>query len=308
MLQKERSAQTAMMKYGLIAPLFMLMIVVSSATLASKQLNKIEEKVEELYEENLEEVIVKPSKTVSEVLLDENIDLSKALIISPDLVDEVKVMQESRRDSIYDGVDQQAEFPGGMGEFSKFLQQNIKYPASAQKVNHTGKVYVQFIVNTDGSASEFGVLKSTGDNDLDNEALRVLKLAKWNPGKHGGKDVRSRFIVPVNFLLDGEPKIKIDKKDKEELPKLPANILFESKDGTIINNNNIAITENMKMGFDKTKNLVYMMNGKRISEIELKGIEPNDIDKLDVYKGENAVMRYGEEARNGAIVITLKKK
>jgi len=90
MLQKKRSNQTAMMKYGLIAPLFMLMIVVSSATLASKQLDKIEEKVEELYEENLAEVIVKPSKTVSEVLVDENLDLSEALIISPDLVDEVK--------------------------------------------------------------------------------------------------------------------------------------------------------------------------------------------------------------------------
>jgi TonB family protein len=308
MLQKERSNQTAMMKYGLIAPLFMLMIVVSSATLASKQLNKIEEKVEELYEENLEEIIVKPSKIVSEVLLEENLDLSKALIISPDLVDEVKAIQESKRDSIYDGVDQQAEYPGGMGEFSKFLQQNIKYPASSQKANHAGKVYVQFIVNTDGSASDFSVLKSTGDNDLDNEALRVLKLAKWNSGKHGGINVRSRFTVPINFELDGEPKLKINKNDNEEFPKLPAVMEFKAKDGTIINNRNIVIMDKSKTSLGDSKKLIYMMDGKRISEIELKGIEPNDIEKLDVYKGENAVMRYGEDAREGAIVITLKKK
>ena len=51
-----------------------------------------------------------------------------------------------------------------------------------------------------------------------------------------------------------------------------------------------------------------MMDGKRISEIELKGIEPKDIEKLDVYKGEKAVMRYGEDAKDGAVVITLKKK
>jgi TonB family protein len=308
MLQKERSNQTAMMKYGLIAPLFMLMIVVSSATLASKQLNKIEEKVEELYEENLEEIIVKPSKIVSEVLLEENLDLSKALIISPDLVDEVKAIQESKRDSIYDGVDQQAEYPGGMGEFSKFLQQNIKYPASSQKANHAGKVYVQFIVNTDGSASDFSVLKSTGDNDLDNEALRVLKLAKWNSGKNGGINVRSRFTVPINFELDGEPKLKINKNDKEDFPKLPAVMEFKTKDGTIINNRNIVIMDKSKTGLGDSKKLIYMMDGKRIGEIELKGIEPNDIEKLDVYKGENAVMRYGEDAREGAIVITLKKK
>ncbi len=305
MLQKERSNQTAMMKYGLIAPLFMLMIVVSSATLASKQLAKIEEKVEEFAEENLAEIIVKPSKSV---ISDENLDLSEALIISPALVDEVRASQVVEQDTVYTAVEQQAEYPGGMGEFSKFLQQNIKYPATAQRANHKGKVYAQFIVNPDGSANEFSVLKSTGDNDLDNEALRVLKLAKWNPGKHGGKDVKSRFTVPINFMLDGESKVKINKNDKEEFPKLPAVMEFKSQDGTIINSNNIVITDNSKSGFINSKNLIYMMEGKRVTEIELKGIDPKDIEKLDVYKGENAVMRYGEDAREGAIVITLKKK
>ena len=50
------------------------------------------------------------------------------------------------------------------------------------------------------------------------------------------------------------------------------------------------------------------MNGKRISEIELKGIDPKDIEKLEVYKGEIAIIRYGAEAKDGAVVITLKKK
>ncbi|MBC7407489.1 MAG: hypothetical protein H7339_03790 [Arcicella sp.] len=50
------------------------------------------------------------------------------------------------------------------------------------------------------------------------------------------------------------------------------------------------------------------MNGKRISEIELKGIDPKDIEKLEVYKGEKAIIRYGAEAKDGAVVITLKKK
>ena len=201
MLQKERSAQTAMMKYGLIAPLFMLMIVVSSATLASKQLDKIENKVEELYEENLAEVIVKPSKTVSEVLLDDNIDLSEALIISPDLVDEVKAIQMSRGDTnqVFTAVEQTAEFQGGMKAFAQYLQENLKYPESSQKANHKGKVYIMFTVNMDGSTTDFQVLKSTGDVELDNEALRVLKLAKWTPGKQSGRVVRSRYTVPINF-------------------------------------------------------------------------------------------------------------
>ena len=316
MLQKERSAQTAMMKYGLIAPLFMLMIVVSSATLASKQLDKIEGKVEEFYEENLAEVIVKPSKTVSGVLLEDNIDLSEALIISPDLVDEVKMIQEIKRDTlesekqdseIFTEVEQSAEFKGGMKAFVKFLQENLQYPEAAQKANRGGKVYTQFIVNTDGTISDVTVLKSAGFG-LDEEAMRVIKLAQWTPGKQSGRTVRSRFTVPINFELAKESKVKINKKDKEEFPKLPAVMEFESKDGTVINYGNIVFMDKSKTGIYDSKKLIYMMGGKRISEIELKGIEPKDIEKLDVYKGENAVMRYGEEARDGAIVITLKKK
>ena len=290
MLNKERSAQTAMMKYGLIAPLFVLMIVVSSATLASKQLNKIEGKVEELYEENLEEVIVKPSKTVSEVLLEDNIDLSEALIISPDLVDEVKAISKIQPDTtkksseVFTMVEQNAEYPGGMKAFGKFLEENIKYPESAQKANHTGKVYIQFIVNVDGSASEFAVLKSTGDNDLDNEALRVLQLVKWISGKQSGRVVRSRFTVPINFEFAKESKIKINRKDHEELPKLPTTLEFRSKDGI----DDVIITD--KPSIDRLNNLIYMMDGKRISEIKLKEIDPKDIEKIDIYKDEKAVV------------------
>ena len=310
MLQRERSNQTAMMKYGLIAPLFMLMIVVSSATLASKQFAKIEEKVEAISDSNLAKVITKSSKSVSETLLKDNIDLSGALIISPDLVDEVKAGQESKIDTneVFTAVEKTAEFKGGMKAFAQYLQENLKYPVSAQKANHNGKVYIMFTVNTDGSTTDFQVLKSTGDEELDNEALRVLKLAEWTPGKQSGRDVRSRFTVPINFELAKESKPKIDKKDKEEFPKVPAVMEFKSKDGTVINSNNILITEKSSSVLNDSKKPIYMMDGKRISEIELKGIEPKDIEKLDVYKGEKAVMRYGEDAKDGAVVITLKKK
>ncbi len=200
MLQKERSTQTAMLKYGLIAPLFMLMIVVSSATLASKQLAKIEEKVEEFAEGNLGEVVVKPSKTATEVLADEDLDLSDALIVSPDLADEV-TRGNSMPDSTYDSIDQQAEFPGGMEAFGKYLQENLKYPVEAQKANIKGKVYTQFVVNKDGTTSDFKTLKGIGYG-CDEEAMRVLKsIPKWNPGIHKGEVVRSTFIVPINFQL-----------------------------------------------------------------------------------------------------------
>jgi TonB family protein len=527
MLQKERSAKTAMMKYGLIAPLFMLMIVVSSATIASKELAKIEEKVEEISDSNLAEVIAKPSESVSETLLKDNIDLSKAFIISPDLVDEVKrssafskylmknlrYPQEARKDfitgisyigfsvnkegkinnikvltekspllsrevirvlqtienvnrldinepndyvlpvnfgleinrgngtrnilssdpilqfkdkislsdivimgyadevsgkvkrdtinpnktdleiftaveqpaefeggkdafikflqenikypaaarkanisgkvfvqltvntdgtvedvntinslgygideeamrviqlakwtpgkqsgkalrnriivpinfqlpkstEIFTAVEQNAEYPGGMKAFGQYLQENLKYPESAQKANHTGKVYIQFIVNTDGSADDFSVLKSTGDNDLDNEALRVLKLAKWIPGKQSGRIVRSRFTVPINFELAEE--------------KITSSIFSMPGKGRFV------IKPRPKLDSISMENPLYIVDGKERYDIDIENkIDPKTIDKIEIFKEEKAIMRYGEKGKNGVIVITSKKK
>jgi TonB family protein len=209
MLHKTRSTQTALMKYGLIAPLFILMIVVSSATLASKELTKIEAEVEKFAEGSLEEVIIKPSKTASEVLSDENLDLSKALIISPALVDEVRAIQKSKVDTIkpvkqstevFTIVEENAEFEGGMEGFGKYLSENLKYPEAAQKANISGKIYTEFIVNTDGSASDFKTLKGIGFG-CEEEAIRVLQMAKWNPGKQSGRIVRSKLVVPIQFAL-----------------------------------------------------------------------------------------------------------
>ena len=104
-------------------------------------------------------------------------------------------------DEIFTAVEQQAEFPGGIPAFAKFLQKNLKYPAAAQRANVQGKVYVQFVVNTDGSIQGVEVLKSVGFG-CDEEAVRVIKMVpKWNPGKQSGRPVRSRFTVPINFVL-----------------------------------------------------------------------------------------------------------
>lgn len=202
MLQKERSTKTALLKYGLTAPLFMTMIVLSSATLASKSLAKIEDKISEKTEVYVENINLFPKykKIEKEILpASDAIDLSKALVISPALAKDLK--REVTKDTVFNSVDQNAEFPGGMPAFAKYLQENLKYPASAQRLNVSGKVYVQFIVRKDGSASNFEVLKGEGYG-LDEEALRVLEnVPRWEAGVHQGKKVDSRFTVPIKFVL-----------------------------------------------------------------------------------------------------------
>ena len=109
-----------------------------------------------------------------------------------------------KEEEIFTAVEQQAEFPGGMAALGKYLSKNLKYPAAAQRANVSGKVYVQFVVNTDGSIQSVEVLKSVGFG-CDEEAVRVIKsVPKWIPGKQSGRAVRSRFTIPINFTLSAE--------------------------------------------------------------------------------------------------------
>ncbi|MGN1217811.1 MAG: TonB family protein [Phocaeicola sp.] len=98
-------------------------------------------------------------------------------------------------------VEQMPEFPGGIQELMSFLSKNIKYPASAMKNNIQGRVIVQFVVEKDGTPTEFNVIRSV-DPTLDAEALRVMKeMPKWKPGMQKGQAVRVKYTVPVSFKL-----------------------------------------------------------------------------------------------------------
>jgi TonB family protein len=105
------------------------------------------------------------------------------------------------KDEVFMVAEQMPEFPGGMKELLKFLQDNLKYPENAMKNNVQGRVIVQFVVEKDGTLTEFKVARSV-DPDLDAEALRVLQtMPKWKPGMQRGKIVRVKFTVPVSFKL-----------------------------------------------------------------------------------------------------------
>ncbi|MBQ0019982.1 MAG: energy transducer TonB [Bacteroidales bacterium] len=102
---------------------------------------------------------------------------------------------------IYDVVEVNAQFPGGDAACYEWLNKNIKYPAVCQENNIQGRVNVKFVVNLDGSITDVEVVRSPDDN-LSKEAVRVVKLMpKWKPARQGNKNVRSRFILPVNFRL-----------------------------------------------------------------------------------------------------------
>ena len=116
--------------------------------------------------------------------------------------------KEAAQGEVFQVVEEQPMFPGGMEEMMKFLQQNVKYPKEAQDQGKQGRVIVQFVVNKDGSISNDTIVRSV-DPLLDAEALRVVRsMPNWTPGKQKGEAVRVRFTLPVTFRLDGGAESK----------------------------------------------------------------------------------------------------
>lgn len=114
---------------------------------------------------------------------------------------EVQEEEEEKEDEIFQVVEQDPEFPGGVEALYKFVQQNIKYPQLAKENNITGRVFVQFVVEKDGSVSNVRAARDIGGG-CGAEAVRVVKsMPKWTPGKQRGKAVRAAYTLPVNFNL-----------------------------------------------------------------------------------------------------------
>lgn len=89
---------------------------------------------------------------------------------------------------------------GGLEGFYKLLKKQMKYPLKAQR-NHTeGRVFIEFTVGKDGRLTNMKVIKGVGDG-CDEEALRVLAMSKWTPGKQRGIPVNVRMVQAINFQL-----------------------------------------------------------------------------------------------------------
>jgi len=104
-------------------------------------------------------------------------------------------------DQIFLVVEETATPKGGMSAFYKYVSDKMKYPAQARRMGIEGKVFVEFVINRDGSITDVKAIKGIGAG-CDEEAVRVVQSAPpWNPGKQRGKPVRQRYVVPIIFKL-----------------------------------------------------------------------------------------------------------
>ncbi|HBL75125.1 MAG: energy transducer TonB [Bacteroidetes bacterium GWF2_42_66] len=153
-----------------------------------------------------------PPKTIEVLtIVDDDTEINEELEIDDSEADNETVVdvapvvmqkaEEEEEAQVFFIVEEMPEFPGGELALRKFIAQSIKYPVIAQENGIQGKVYVNFVVDRDGSVTAAKVARGV-DPSLDKEALRVVNsLPKWKPGKQRGKAVKVSYTVPINFVL-----------------------------------------------------------------------------------------------------------
>lgn len=93
------------------------------------------------------------------------------------------------------------QYKGGGFAMYKFLANNIKYPIEAREQDIEGIIYMQFMIEKDGSMEDIQLIKSA-DILLNEEALRVLGLlTKWEAGTLDGEKLRGIYMIPIKFNL-----------------------------------------------------------------------------------------------------------
>jgi TonB family protein len=117
----------------------------------------------------------------------------------PDFQTEQKV---PATDEVFVMVEQSAMPVGGMDSFFQRLGSELYYPEQARQMGIEGRVFVEFIVQTDGRLTDFKVLKGIGAG-CDAEAMRALaKMEPWKPAQMKSNVVRQKLVLPITFKLD----------------------------------------------------------------------------------------------------------
>jgi TonB family protein len=194
---------------------------------------------------------------------------------------------------VYDFVslDAAPSFPGGMNQFYAYVQKSIKYPQEARDKKIQGKVFLSFVVETDGALSDIKVERKLGGG-TDEEAVRVLEESpKWIPGVQKGQKVRVKYNIPISFTF---------------MPKADIIEQLEGKAAGVQTN-----SQNVRIGIPSKYPPLYIIDGVKMKPSEaspLSSIKQEDIASIEVLKDETATKLYGDGGKYGVILITTTKQ
>lgn len=142
-----------------------------------------------------------PPPPSEDIIEEESKDEDEQIVVETPPIDIEPEPEPEPEAPIVDYPDKEATFPGGAAAMKQFLADNINYPEIAMEMGDQGKVFIEFVVEKDGSITQIKVLRGVS-REIDREAKRVVRdMPKWTPAESKGESVRARCRIPINFIL-----------------------------------------------------------------------------------------------------------
>ncbi|MFD0796369.1 TonB family protein [Maribacter chungangensis] len=218
--------------------------------------------------------------------------LKRSIRASEELAQQAKIEKEAM-DVPFSAIEEVPIFPGCEGAtdkrkcfnemMQKHIAKNFRYPKEAQEKGLQGRVNILLTIGKDGVIKN---LRMRGpDVLLENEAKRIMDLLpNMVPGKKDGKEVNVPYSIPISFRLDYNAdetaNWKLDTTNKKE----------------------------ERIGDDTP---LFMVDGNEYTKkdfIDFEKSNPNNIKFINVIKGDAAIEKYGERAKNGVVEVVTKDK
>jgi protein TonB len=174
----------------------------------------IEEEQIPVTEETPPEEIPPPEVTVTDLfeIVEDDVVIENEVRFEDDETSEDKVVEiyapvlqaeeEETEDEIFVIVEDMPKFRGGdINKFREWVQKRVRYPELAAENGIQGRVFISFVVETNGNVSNVTVTRSV-DALLDEAAKEAVAASpKWEPGMQRGRPVRVRYSIPIIFQL-----------------------------------------------------------------------------------------------------------
>ncbi|HLT82218.1 MAG TPA: TonB family protein [Cyclobacteriaceae bacterium] len=151
------------------------------------------------------QIVEVPDETVieEEIEIDMDNEITEETKVEVITIQPQEVEKEDPNE-IFLVVEETAAPVGGMNAFYEYVGKAMqgKYPAQARRMGIEGRVFVEFVVEKDGSLTDVKAIKGIGAG-CDELAVSVVKNSpKWKPGKQRGKPVRQKMVLPIVFKLN----------------------------------------------------------------------------------------------------------
>ncbi|PST84835.1 hypothetical protein C7T94_01540 [Pedobacter yulinensis] len=327
MLTRERSRRAAILKYGLMLPVLVLLMILSSASIR---------KNDDIRQLTSDIVLSEPVQAVQQLAGSLTAPAASALIsldgdaaAAPELADEpVPVIAVPETESTHTrparlqlserentpaepesatGDQEHALFPGGMPAFYKFLAANLRYPAQAVRANASGRVHLAFTVGRDGRLGNIRVLDGIGYG-CDEEAIRVVGSSQpWQPALQHGSPVAVTYNINLSFKLD---QVAPDASEEPaRAAPVPAGISGLVASVPASERKPPVIVRGVATSGKAENAPLVIVDGKPLdgSWSEFSGsVQPERIAAINVLKSQSATTLYGQRAANGVIIVTTK--